>query len=157
MHQRAGFLRCAVRAALIFCAEHHVLIHLENIHKTYTSPGRVSHALAGVTLHIGAGEIYGIIGRSGAGKSTLIRMLNLLEQPTSGKVWVDGRDITTLSPGRLRQFRQSVGMVFQHFNLLTSLLCWITCGSLRLAGMSARQQRTCRRGARTGGLWRTQE
>lgn len=142
VHQRAGFLRCAVRAALIFCAEHHVLIHLENIHKTYTSPGRVSHALAGVTLHIGAGEIYGIIGRSGAGKSTLIRMLNLLEQPTSGKVWVDGRDITTLSPGRLRQFRQSVGMVFQHFNLLTSRTVLDNVRfPLRLAGMSARQQR----------------
>jgi len=117
------------------------LIHLENIHKTYVSPGRVSHALAGVDLRVGAGEIYGIIGRSGAGKSTLIRMLNLLEQPTSGKVWVDGRDITALSPALLRQYRQSVGMVFQHFNLLTSRTVLDNVRfPLRLAGMSSRQQ-----------------
>ena len=117
------------------------MIYLENIHKTYTSPGRVSHALAGVDLRVKAGEIYGIIGRSGAGKSTLIRMLNLLEQPTSGQVWVGGRDITTLSAPQLREYRQTVGMVFQHFNLLTSRTVLDNVRfPLRLAGLSAKQQ-----------------
>lgn len=117
------------------------MIHLENIHKTYLSPGRVSHALAGVDLRVSAGEIYGIIGRSGAGKSTLIRMLNLLEQPTSGHVWIDGRDITTLSAGALRQYRQTVGMVFQHFNLLSSRTVLDNVRfPLRLAGWSAKEQ-----------------
>lgn len=118
------------------------MIHLENIHKTYVSPGRVSHALAGVDLRVKAGDIYGIIGRSGAGKSTLIRMLNLLEQPTSGHVWVGGRDITTLSAQPLRQYRQSVGMVFQHFNLLTSRTVLDNVRfPLRLAGLSSKDQR----------------
>lgn len=96
------------------------MIHLENIHKTYASQGRVSHALAGVDLSIGQGEIFGIIGRSGAGKSTLIRMLNLLERPTQGRVVVSGEDITQYNDAQLRAFRHRVGMVFQHFNLLRS-------------------------------------
>lgn len=117
------------------------MIHLENIHKTYASPGRVSHALAGVDLRVNAGEIYGIIGRSGAGKSTLIRMLNLLEQPTSGQVWVGGQNITTMSSAQLRQFRQAVGMVFQHFNLLTSRTVLDNVRfPLRLAGLSSKEQ-----------------
>ncbi|NYT79682.1 ATP-binding cassette domain-containing protein [Alcaligenaceae bacterium] len=96
------------------------MILLENIHKTYASPGRVSHALAGVDLTIAQGEIFGIIGRSGAGKSTLIRMLNLLERPTQGRVVVSGEDITQYNDAQLRAFRHRVGMVFQHFNLLRS-------------------------------------
>jgi len=121
--------------------EHRVLIHLENIHKTYLSPDRVSHALAGVDLRVKSGDIYGIIGRSGAGKSTLIRMLNLLERPTSGQVWVHGRDITTLSEPELRQYRQTAGMVFQHFNLLTSRTVLDNVRfPLRLAGLSYKQQ-----------------
>lgn len=127
--------------ALSFCMEHRVLIHLENIHKTYMSPGRVSHALAGVDLRVKSGDIYGIIGRSGAGKSTLIRMLNLLERPSSGQVWVRGRDITTLSESQLRQYRQTAGMVFQHFNLLTSRTVLDNVRfPLKLAGLSPRKQ-----------------
>src|SRR3546814_2987558 len=75
-------------AQLPFFIKTRILIRLENIRKTYESPGRVSHALAGVDLHIRQGEVFGIIGRSGAGKSTLIRMLNLLERPTQGRSWV---------------------------------------------------------------------
>ena len=127
--------------SFVDCVEHRVLIHLENIHKTYRSPGRVSHALAGVDLRVKAGEIYGIIGRSGAGKSTLIRMLNLLEEPTSGQVWVGGINITTLSAPQLRQYRQTVGMVFQHFNLLTSRTVLDNVRfPLRLVGLSSKQQ-----------------
>ncbi|MBB5213849.1 methionine ABC transporter ATP-binding protein [Parapusillimonas granuli] len=117
------------------------MIHLKNIRKTYESPGRVSHALDGVDLHIRQGEVFGIIGRSGAGKSTLIRMLNLLERPTQGEVRVKGEDITRFSDARLRQYRQGVGMVFQHFNLLRSrTVIDNVCFPLRLAGMARRAQ-----------------
>ena len=117
------------------------MIVLGNLRKTYASPERVSHALAGVSLRIEQGEIFGIIGRSGAGKSTLIRMLNLLERPTEGKVFIDGQDITAFGEPELRRFRQSVGMVFQHFNLLRSrTVLQNVCFPLRLAGMTRREQ-----------------
>jgi D-methionine transport system ATP-binding protein len=117
------------------------LIRLDNIHKTYAAPGRVSHALAGVDLHVREGEVFGIIGRSGAGKSTLIRMLNLLETPTAGTVWVGGEDITKFTEAQLRQFRHNVGMVFQHFNLLRSrTVLDNVCFPLRLAGLGRAQQ-----------------
>lgn len=117
------------------------MIRLENIRKTYQSPGRVSHALAGIDLHIRQGEVFGIIGRSGAGKSTLIRMLNLLERPTSGRVQVQGKDITSFSEVELRRFRQRVGMVFQHFNLLRSrTVLDNVCFPLRLAGLRRVEQ-----------------
>nr|WP_202445353.1 ATP-binding cassette domain-containing protein [Streptomyces sp. SID4941] len=80
----------------------------------------------GVDLHVREGEVYGVIGQSGAGKSSLIRCVNLLERPTSGTVTVDGQDLTALA-GRgpragkgLREARSRIGMVFQHFNLLSS-------------------------------------
>ncbi len=134
---------------IAFCSCHrhppfvkaYALIRLENISKTYESPGRVSHALAGVDLHVRKGEVFGIIGRSGAGKSTLIRMLNLLEQPTQGQVWVAGQNITQLNPSQLRTFRHGVGMVFQHFNLLSSRTVLDNVRfPLRLAGLSKAEQ-----------------
>jgi D-methionine transport system ATP-binding protein len=112
------------------------LIDLENIRKTYASAGRTVHALADVRLNIQEGEVFGIIGRSGAGKSTLIRMLNLLERPTEGSVRVDGRDITAYTDAQLREYRRTVGMVFQHFNLLRSRTVMDNvCFPLRLSGM----------------------
>lgn len=100
------------------------------------------HALAGVELHVRKGEVFGIIGRSGAGKSTLIRMLNLLERPTQGVVRVDGADITVYTDAQLREFRRSVGMVFQHFNLLRSrTVLDNVCFPLRLAGMNRAKRR----------------
>lgn len=119
------------------------MIVLENLHKTYATSERVSHALAGVNLRIQQGEIFGIIGRSGAGKSTLIRMLNMLERPDEGgRVVVDGQDITLYGDAELRKYRQSVGMVFQHFNLLSSrTVLQNVCFPLRLAGMDRKQQR----------------
>lgn len=117
------------------------MIVLENLRKTYATPERVSHALAGVSLRVDRGEIFGIIGRSGAGKSTLIRMLNLLERPTEGRVVINDQEITALGDAELRTFRQSVGMVFQHFNLLSSRTVRDNvCFPLRLAGMNRRQQ-----------------
>ncbi len=77
-------------------------------------------ALSGVSLSIAKGEILGLIGRSGAGKSTLIRCLNGLERPDSGSIRIDGQEITSLSDRELQPFRQKIGMVFQHFNLLSA-------------------------------------
>eukprot|EP01132_Coremiostelium_polycephalum_P016800 gene16801-20170_t len=77
-------------------------------------------ALDNVSLQIADGSIFGIVGRSGAGKSTLLRCLNLLERPTSGRILMDGQDLTLLSDKQLRQQRQRIGMIFQGFNLLHS-------------------------------------
>lgn len=92
------------------------MIQIERLAKRYAESA--SAALEEVSLTIPTGAIYGILGRSGAGKSTLIRCLNLLERPTSGRIVMDGCDITTLSASALRQHRQQTGMIFQHFNLL---------------------------------------
>ena len=96
------------------------MIDLSHIEKIYDSPSGPVKAIKDISLHINKGEIYGIIGLSGAGKSTLVRCINLLERPTSGTVTVDGQDITAMSESQLRQARKSIGMIFQHFNLLSS-------------------------------------
>jgi D-methionine transport system ATP-binding protein len=93
------------------------MIELKNVNKTYE--GGI-HALKNINLTINDGEIFGIIGQSGAGKSTLIRCLNMLEAPTSGEVLINGRDMTKLSQSELRKDRKHIGMIFQHFNLLSS-------------------------------------
>lgn len=96
------------------------MIEIRKLDKWFdTAEGRF-FALREVDLSIVGGEIFGIIGRSGAGKSTLLRVLNLLERPTAGEVLIEGREITGLSGAALRQLRQGIGMVFQHFNLLSS-------------------------------------
>ncbi|MGE4528010.1 MAG: methionine ABC transporter ATP-binding protein [Rhodospirillaceae bacterium] len=98
------------------------MIRLEGLEKVYPAAhGKPAHhALKGIDLEIGKGEIFGIIGRSGAGKSTLIRTVNRLEEATGGRVVVDGVDIGQLSSADLTAFRRRTGMVFQHFNLLSS-------------------------------------
>ncbi|ANF57643.1 methionine ABC transporter ATP-binding protein [Halotalea alkalilenta] len=96
------------------------MITLENIVKTYGSGERAVTALDGIDLHVAAGTISGVIGLSGAGKSTLIRCVNLLERPTSGRVEVDGVELTRLDTAGLRAARHQIGMIFQHFNLLDS-------------------------------------
>lgn len=97
------------------------MIKLQNITQTYTTPeGKTFDALKNVSLEIRPGEIFGIIGRSGAGKSTLVRCINLLNRPTMGNVVVDGKVLTDLTESELREARRSIGMIFQHFNLLSS-------------------------------------
>ncbi|PMR68799.1 methionine ABC transporter ATP-binding protein [Halomonas heilongjiangensis] len=120
------------------------MIRLHNVSKTYylkgdpkrglksrgkgrsdASPGRdaeprVVEALKNVDLHVPQGQIHGVIGLSGAGKSTLIRCVNLLERPTAGSVFVDGQELTGLANGALHRARHRIGMIFQHFNLLTN-------------------------------------
>ena len=96
------------------------MIELSHISKDFGSGSHAVHAVRDVSLSIGSGEIFGIIGFSGAGKSTLVRCINLLERPTSGTVTVDGRELTALTPKELRQERRKIGMIFQHFNLMPS-------------------------------------
>ena len=95
------------------------MITFENITKTYGGKTHVQ-ALKGISLTINDGEIFGIIGKSGAGKSTLVRCINMLEKPTSGKVIIDDKELTSMSDSQLRAERKNIGMIFQHFNLLSS-------------------------------------
>ena len=96
------------------------MIQLSHVEKIYDSPSGPVRALKDISLHIEKGDIYGIIGLSGAGKSTLVRCINLLERPTKGTVVVDGQEITAMSDSQLRAARKNIGMIFQHFNLLSS-------------------------------------
>lgn len=96
------------------------MISITNLYKTYEQGKQNVAALNGVSIEVAKGEIFGVLGPSGAGKSTLIRCVNLLECPTSGSIRVNEQELTKLSPSELRQARQRIGMIFQHFNLLSS-------------------------------------
>ncbi|MGV8906676.1 MAG: methionine ABC transporter ATP-binding protein [Acetobacterium sp.] len=94
------------------------IIEIKDLVKTFHPKSGEVKALDGINLKVNQGDIYGIIGMSGAGKSTLVRCINLLEKPSSGHVFIDGQDISTLTEKELRTTRYSVGMIFQQFNLL---------------------------------------
>lgn len=94
------------------------IISFENLSKRYEKKGQTFVALDNVTFKVNKGDVYGIIGFSGAGKSTLLRMVNALETPTEGKVFVKGVDLTSLKESKLREIRKDIGMIFQEFNLL---------------------------------------
>lgn len=96
------------------------MIELKGINKTYHTANGPLCTLKDVDLRVAQGEIVGLIGRSGAGKSTLLRCVNLLERPTSGSVRVDDVELTQLKAQALREARHHIGMVFQHFNLLST-------------------------------------
>lgn len=96
------------------------MITISDVKKIYQSKAGPISAVDGVNLAVKEGEIFGVIGYSGAGKSTLIRMLNGLEVPTEGTINVGGRAVSTIKGKKLREARQSIGMIFQHFNLLWS-------------------------------------
>lgn len=96
------------------------MIEIRNVSKTFKGKNTQVKALENVSMTIETGDIYGIIGFSGAGKSTLVRMINALEQPTSGEVLVDGKNINSLKGAALSCMRKSIGMIFQQFNLLES-------------------------------------
>lgn len=96
------------------------MIQLQHVSKTFKVGKNKIEALKDVSLDVQDGEIFGVIGYSGAGKSTLIRCVNLLERPTSGKVFVDGVDILGLDKKSLRTLRRKIGMIFQGYNLLTT-------------------------------------
>jgi len=123
------------------------LIHFQNIHKTYRVDGHDVVALHPLDLRIETGEVFGIIGRSGAGKSTLLRLINGLERPSGGSVFIDGVDIAALDSAALRKQRRRIGMIFQHFNLLASkTVAQNVAFPLRLAGDADRAAITKRVG-----------
>ncbi len=95
------------------------MIRFENVSKKFVSKDNETIAVNNVNLTIHKGEVFGIIGFSGAGKSTLVRHINLLEHPTSGKIYFDDVNLTQASERELRKYRQRIGMIFQQFNLLS--------------------------------------
>jgi D-methionine transport system ATP-binding protein len=116
------------------------IIRLENVSKTFQAQNGKVEAVKNISLEIEKGDIYGIIGLSGAGKSTLVRCLNLLERPTEGKVWVNGKDLMRLSDRGLRTARRSIGMIFQHFNLLMQRnVLDNVCFPMEIAGVKRQQ------------------
>lgn len=94
------------------------IISIEHLEKRFSGKNADVFALRGIDLAIGRGDIFGIIGKSGAGKSTLVRCINMLERPTAGSVFFEGRDLCRLPEAALRKARRSMGMIFQQFNLL---------------------------------------
>ena len=96
------------------------MIRLEHVCKTFGADANAVDAVQDVSLEIAEGESFGIIGFSGAGKSTLVRLINLLERPTSGRVYVDGQEMTALGGRKLRHARKKIGMIFQQFNLFAT-------------------------------------
>lgn len=112
------------------------MITFQDVSKTYAKGGHA--ALSAVSLSVAAGEVFGVIGASGAGKSTLIRLINGLETPTGGRVIVDGDDVAALGVEGLRALRRRVGMIFQHFNLLSGkTVAQNVAFPLKLAGRPA--------------------
>ena len=93
------------------------MIELEGVGKVYHSSDGDHRALENINLTIADGDTFGIIGESGAGKSTLVRLLNLLERPTEGRIIIDGEDVTNYQGKQLRELRAGIGMIFQNFNL----------------------------------------
>ncbi len=112
------------------------MIELRGITQTYQGSQGPVEELKGIDLTIQPGEVFGIIGKSGAGKSSLVRVINLLNRPTTGQVIVGGQDLTQLNDAQLREARREIGMVFQHFNLLSSRTVFDNAAlPLELAGM----------------------
>ena len=111
------------------------MIELKHITKRFPTAEGEFTALNDVSLTIGDGDIFGIVGMSGAGKSTLVRCLNLLERPSEGQVIIDGEDLCAMSQKELTLRRRSISMIFQHFNLLMQRTCLDNiCFPMEIAG-----------------------
>ena len=118
------------------------MIELKHITKVFPTPEGDFEALHDVSLTIGDGDIFGIVGMSGAGKAALVRCINLLERPTSGQVVIDGEDLTTLSAPQLREKRRAISMIFQQFNLLMQRTCLKNiCFPMEIAGVPKAEAR----------------
>lgn len=111
-------VQCIVFLYELYVMEVEWVIELKNVSKIYKRNNEETVALNNVNLHIEKGDIFGVIGYSGAGKSTLIRLINYLEQPTSGDIYVDEKNLGSYTNSQLRHVRKDIGMIFQHFNLL---------------------------------------
>lgn len=116
------------------------MIEINQVNKVFFQGAKEIHALKDINLHIPQGNIFGVIGSSGAGKSTLIRCVNMLEAPTSGSIIVDGVDLTQLTKKQLSETRRNIGMIFQHFNLLSSRTVFANVAlPLELAGKTKQE------------------
>lgn len=120
----------------------HPFIKISHLSKSYTSPSKiVQYALMDICLQVPKGSIYGIIGRSGAGKSTLMRCLAALDHPSSGEILIDQSPLPYQDAQALRTFRQQIGMVFQHFQLLSSRTVFANIAyPLEVTGMAKAKQ-----------------
>ena len=118
------------------------MISISNVSTVFTTGAEKFTAVDDVSLEIPRGSIQGIIGFSGAGKSTLLRNINLLEPPTSGRIIVDGTELTGLGDDELRRARHQIGMIFQHFNLLNNRTAVQNVElSLKFAGVAKKERR----------------
>ena len=118
------------------------MIELQGLSKTFHTANGTVEALQDISITINDGEIFGIIGLSGAGKSTLVRCINLLERPTSGKVIIDGKNLTDMPQRELLNMRRSISMIFQGFNLLEQRnVLKNVCFPLEISGWKARDAR----------------
>ncbi|RYF47682.1 MAG: ATP-binding cassette domain-containing protein, partial [Comamonadaceae bacterium] len=118
------------------------MIYIDNLSKTYDTPHGRFAALTGISLDIQKGEVFGIIGPSGAGKSTLVQCINLLERPDSGTIRIGDQELTGLNEAALRRERRRIGMIFQHFNLLSRRTVYGNVAlPLEIAGVSDAQIR----------------
>jgi D-methionine transport system ATP-binding protein len=112
------------------------LIEIQHLVKEYRVKKTMIRAVDDVSLSIEKGEVFGIVGYSGAGKSSLLRCLNLLEKPTEGKIFIEGEELTALNAKQLRKARQKIGMIFQHFHLVSSKTVFENIAfSLKAAGI----------------------
>ena len=111
-------------------------IQIRALNKSYTSNGQTVQALKAIDLDIPQGKILGVIGKSGAGKSSLLRTLNGLETPSSGSIKIHQDELTTLDHAQLIHLRQKIGMIFQHFNLMSAKTVWDNVAlPLKIAGL----------------------
>ncbi|KAF1305726.1 ATP-binding cassette domain-containing protein [Enterococcus saccharolyticus] len=118
------------------------MIELKDISVTFKQGNREIHAVKNVNLSVDKGDVYGIVGYSGAGKSTLVRVINLLQRPTEGSVEINNVEYTGLKPKQLRAKRKSIGMIFQHFNLMKNRSIFQNVEfSLKYQGKSKQERR----------------
>ncbi len=130
----------ALRPAADAAPDAHIVF--DGLQKRYQGPQGTVTALADISFSIGRGEVFGIIGRSGAGKSTLLRSINMLERPSAGHVRVDGVDVGSLDEDALVGLRRRIGMIFQHFNLLSAkTVAQNVALPLRVAGVKPAEAR----------------
>lgn len=124
-------------------SENHPIIRLEGMGKEFKGSQGTVRALENISLEITAGEVFGIIGLSGAGKSTLVRCINFLETPTEGEVYFEGRPLSAMAEKELRGVRQSMGMIFQQFNLLAQRnVLQNICFPMEIAGKPKKEAET---------------
>ena len=112
------------------------IIQLKHMGKEFKTANGPVKALDDINLEIRRGEIFGIIGLSGAGKSTLVRCINYLETPTAGRVIFEGQNLSMMKEAEIRKARQSMGMIFQQFNLLAQRnVLQNVCFPMEIAGV----------------------